>query len=222
VQSRGARPVFRDILTRLNIKAAVSRSSHIKKSGKGTTQTLERVIECALMVFRHIRQFCIIAHMDHRQNYLVGSTAGNNGWLCRNARARAGARLDGSERERGHHDQAHPVTMTLATPRTGRFYEFEPDRHARPCGFRLRSVAQPGACEGALSWWTRSRASRRRLSPTHMASKQQPHICPDSLIRSIAQTPTSRRRKRQLEDILAIPGENGESWRVRRRAIGIN
>ena len=78
----------------------------------------------------------------------------------------AGAGHDGPGARARHHHQGARRAAELHGRRR-RDVPAEPDRHAGPRGFHLRSLAQPAGLRRARCWWwTPRRASRRRRWPT--------------------------------------------------------
>ena len=96
----------------------------------------------------NIRNFSIIAHIDHGKSTLADRLIQSTGGL--EAREMVEQVLDDMdmERERGITIKAQPVQLNYRA-RDGKDYA-QPDRHPRACRLYLRGVSIFSACEGAL------------------------------------------------------------------------
>ena len=97
----------------------------------------------------HIRNFAIIAHIDHGKSTLADRLLELTGSLT--AREMQAQVLDSMdlERERGITIKAHAVRM-LYTARRRRNLSAQPDRHSGARRFFIRSLPLLASCEGAL------------------------------------------------------------------------
>ena len=94
---------------------------------------------------KFIRNFAIIAHIDHGKSDALRPSAGAYGLVYGPGDAGAEQVLDAMdlERERGITIKAHAVRM-MYTAQDGRHVPAKPDRYARSRGLLLRSFAVAG------------------------------------------------------------------------------
>ncbi|MGF1657477.1 MAG: translation elongation factor 4 [Verrucomicrobiales bacterium] len=159
------------------------------------------------MALAHIRNFCIIAHIDHGKTTLSDRLLDSTGTISE--RDKQEQLLDSMdlERERGITIKAHPVTMkyTDASGQELRLNLLDTPGHVDFAYEVSRSLA---ACEGALVIVDAAQGvEAQTVANVHLAEKQKLTIIP--VINKIdlpnADIPTV---KKQLEDVLAISAED--------------
>ncbi len=157
---------------------------------------------------QYIRNFCIIAHIDHGKSTLADRLLELTGALTPARDAVAGARFDGPGARARHHHQSQEHSPALHSAKDGHEYRLNLIDTPGHVDFSYEVSRALSACEGALLVVDASQGvEAQTVANAFLASRHNLEIIP--VINKI-DLPAARIdfAKEQIENVLAIPADD--------------
>ena len=156
----------------------------------------------------HIRNFVIIAHIDHGKSTLADRLLERTGTLAQREMIGPGARRHGPRAREGHHDQGQGRAHALHAPPTARTYQLNLIDTPGHVDFTYEVSRALAACEGALLVVDAAQGiEAQTLANVYLALEHDLEIIP--VINKI-DLPSAEPEvvREEIERVIGLPGED--------------
>ena len=152
-----------------------------------------------------IRNFCIIAHIDHGKSTLADRFLETTGTIARARYGRAGARHDGPRAREGRHDQGEGRAHGATRADDGVEYELNLIDTPGHVDFAYEVSRALAACEGALLVVDAAQGIQAQtLANVYLALEARPRRSSRSSTRSTCRAPSPSASPQELVDIARL------------------